>query len=138
MAHPKEAAIRAMLIDQHFMHHLGFEITEIEEGKVKGQMQLKPFAFQHFGRVHGGVILSAADLVMGFAAYTLTPENVKVVTLDLHQNFLAPGLGEMLEAVGFVIKAGSRISYCEAEIYTMNQGHKTLIGKAGANMAILR
>jgi uncharacterized protein (TIGR00369 family) len=100
-------------------------------------MELASFAFQHFGRVHGGVILSAADLVMGFAAYTRAPEGAKVVTIDLHQHFLAPGYGERLQAVGTVIKAGSRISYCEAEIYTVNNGELRLIGKASSNMAIL-
>lgn len=137
MSHPREEAIRKMLTGQHFMHHLGFEITTIEDGLVVGEMKLQEFAYQHFGRVHGGVILTAADLVMGFAAYTKAPELAKVVTLDLHQNFLAPGSGEKLVAMGRVLKTGSKIIYCEAEIFTLSQEHKVLVGKASSNMAVL-
>lgn len=137
MSHPREEAIRKMLTGQHFMHHLGFEITGIEDGLVVGEMRLHEFAFQHFGRVHGGVILTAADLVMGFAAYTRAPQEAKVVTLDLHQNFLAPGQGEKLQAFGKVLKTGSRIIYCEAEIFTFHEGQKVLVGKASSNMAVL-
>lgn len=137
MSHPREEAIREMLKGQHFMHHLGFQITNIEDGLVIGAMNLEQFAFQHFGRVHGGVIMTAADLVMGFAAYTRAPETAKVVTLDLHQNFLASGMGDQLMAIGKVLKTGSRIIYCEAEIFTVEQNHKTLIGKAASNMAVI-
>jgi acyl-coenzyme A thioesterase PaaI-like protein len=34
---------------QHFMHHIGFELTSIEPGEVKGEMQIEEYIKQQTG-----------------------------------------------------------------------------------------
>ena len=129
--------IKEKLKGQRFMRHLGFEITRIDEGEVEGQMILAEFALQQMDYVHGGVTATVADIVAGFAAYTCTSLDRNVVTSSLHIQYFAPGYGERLRAVGKVVKAGSRLHYCESEVYAMDSAGERLIARAIATMAVV-
>lgn len=98
------------------MNFIGFEPTAIEEGYVEGMIRLQQHHLQQNGFVHGGVTSTLADLVMGFAAYTLVPEGQGTVTSDLKVAYLRPGIGDVIIAKGRVIKAGNLLFYCEADI----------------------
>jgi acyl-coenzyme A thioesterase PaaI-like protein len=47
-------------------------------------------------------------------------------------------MGDRLFARGWVVKSGSRLKYCEGEIYTFSDGKPTLIAKAFAIMAVIK
>jgi uncharacterized protein (TIGR00369 family) len=132
-----ETRIREKLKGQHFMHHIGFEITEIQSGRIVGEMELKAHTRQQLDFLHGGVTLTVSDIVMGFAALTKTDEPKQVVTADLKLSFLNPGVGQKLKAVGYTLKSGSKLHFCEAEVYVYNHGVETLIAKASSTMAII-
>lgn len=135
------AAQRARILEklkgQHFMHHIGFEITVIEKGHVEGEMALAPFTKQQLGFVHGGITATVADIVQGFAAYTMSPLEKNVVTSNLQIMYHHPGLGERLRAVGRVVKAGNRMHFCESDIFVVKDGESTLIAKATATMVVI-
>ncbi|MDP2188696.1 MAG: PaaI family thioesterase [Sphingobacteriaceae bacterium] len=133
----QRARIIEKLKGQFFMHHIGFEITVIEEGYVEGEMDLVAFTKQQMGYVHGGVTATVADIVAGFAAYTKSPLDNNVVTSNLQIMYYYPGQGERLRAIGRVVKAGSRLHYCESEIYVLQTGKSTLIAKATATMVVV-
>lgn len=123
----------------HFMHHIGFEVTKIECGIVEGEILLQEHHRQQFGFVHGGVTSTLADLVMGFAAYTLVPPHEGTVTADLHISYLRPGMGQKVVARGKVIKPGKLLYYCEAEILTIAEdGSETLIAKGTSTMCAVK
>ena len=129
-----EKDIRKKLEGQAFMHHIGMDLDIIEAGHIVGSMPLKNHLTQQNGFVHGGVMATAADVVMGFAAFTLVSKGDRVVTVDLSMNFLRPGEGDFLKAEGQVIKAGRNIFYCEAKLYTIHDGVETLTNKATSTM----
>jgi uncharacterized protein (TIGR00369 family) len=131
------ARIDEKLKGQHFMHHIGFELTEIEEGLVKGSMPLAGFAKQQLGFLHGGVTATVADIVAGFAAYTCSPLDKNVVTSNLHIMYYHPGQGERVEAIGRVLKVGSRLHYCESEIYVIKGTEALLVARASSTMAVI-
>lgn len=133
----QRARIQEKLKGQHFMHHIGFEITVIEEGHVEGEMPLAPFTKQQMDYVHGGVTATVADIVAGFAAYTKSPLESNVVTSNLQVMYHYPGQGERLRAVGRVVKAGSRLHYCESDIYVVKGSESTLIAKATSTMVVV-
>lgn len=133
----QRARIAEKLKGQRFMRHLGFEITRIDQGEVEGEMLLAEFALQQMDFVHGGVTATLADIVAGFAAYTCSPLDRNVVTSGLHVQYFAPGYGERLRAVGRVVKAGSRLHYCESEVYAVDTGGERLIARAISTMAVV-
>lgn len=128
-----ETRIRRKLTRQHFMHHIGADLTRIEEGRVEAELQLQQQHMQHVGFAHGGLVATMADLAAGFAAVTLVPEGTGVVTVELKTSYLHPGVGQRLRAVGWVLKAGRRLHFCEAEVWC----DELLIAKATATMAVV-
>lgn len=93
---------------------------------------------QHKGFVHGGVTATIADIVCGFAATSLVPPNHHVVTVELKVSYLNPGTGDTLLARGWVLKQGSRLNFCEAEIFSIKDTQQpVLIAKASATMATI-
>jgi len=128
-----EARIRRKLVRQHFMHLIGADFTKIEEGRVEAELTLAQQHQQNLGFAHGGLVATMADLVAGFAAVTLVPEGTGVVTAELKTSYLHPGVGEKLRAVGWVLKAGRRLFFCESEVWCDDK----LIAKASATMAVV-
>ena len=122
---------------QYFMRHIGFELTEISQGLVKGSMPLADFAKQQLGFLHGGVTATVADIVAGFAAYSCSPLDKNVVTSSLNVMYYHPGEGERVEAIGRVLKAGSRLHYCESEIYVIKENEALLIARATSTMVVI-
>ena len=128
-----ETRIRRKLVRQHFMHLIGADLTAIAPGRVEAELTLAQQHLQQRGFAHGGLIATLADLVAGFAAVTLVPDDFGVVTSDLKISYLNPGVGQQLKAIGWVLKSGRRLHFCEAEVWCDG----VLIAKASATMAVL-
>ncbi|MDO7853865.1 PaaI family thioesterase [Hymenobacter convexus] len=128
-----EARIRRKLTGQRFMHLIGADLTTILPGRVEAALDLAEQHLQQRGFAHGGLIATLADLVAGFAAVTLVPDNFGVVTSDLKISYLHPGVGQKIKAIGWVLKAGRRLHFCEAEVWCDD----LLIAKASATMAVI-
>ena len=120
-----------------FMQQLGFELTEIAEGQVKGVLTISEKHEQQNGFVHGGVISALCDMACGFAAYSLVAEGVQVFTVELKVSYLRPGVGEKILAKGWVLKPGKRFHFCESELYAIKNGREVLIAKASATMGVI-
>jgi uncharacterized protein (TIGR00369 family) len=126
------ARIRRKLERQNFMHLIGADITRIEPGRIEATLALGEQHQQQRGFAHGGLVATMADLAAGFAAVTLVPDGVGVVTAELKVSYLNPGVGTQLKAIGWVLKAGRRLHFCEAEVWCDD----ILIAKATATMAV--
>jgi uncharacterized protein (TIGR00369 family) len=126
------ARIRRKLERQNFMHLVGADLTRIEPGRIEATLALGEQHQQQRGFAHGGLVATMADLAAGFAAVTLVPDGVGVVTAELKVSYLNPGIGTQLKAIGWVLKAGRRLHFCEAEVWCDD----VLIAKATATMAV--
>jgi acyl-coenzyme A thioesterase PaaI-like protein len=112
------ARIRRKLERQNFMHLIGADLTHIEPGRIEATLALGEQHQQQRGFAHGGLVATMADLAAGFAAVTLVPDGV--------------GVGTQIKAIGWVLKAGRRLHFCEAEVWCDD----VLIAKATATMAV--
>ncbi|MBW7844525.1 MAG: PaaI family thioesterase [Bacteroidia bacterium] len=134
-----EKMVREKIDGNTFSQHLGMRITTIEAGIANAEMEITPTHLQQLGFIHGGVTATFADVVMGFAAYTLIKRGQSVVTADLRISYLNPGIGNKLFAKGWVIKPGSRMHFCEAELWTEdNSGKQTIIAKCSSTMIVVQ
>ncbi|MEK0100101.1 PaaI family thioesterase [Streptomyces sp. A475] len=98
------------------MAHLGARLTRIAPGVVHIVLPARPEVTQQHGYFHAGATSSIADSAGGYAAFTLFPENTEVLTVEYKINLLAPALGNHLEAVGTVLKAGRTLNVCRLEV----------------------
>ena len=114
---PAQAArIRAAFETQGMMQTLGASLTRIEAGEVEIVLPFGPHIAQHHGFVHAGGLTTVVDNAGGFAAMTLMPEGMQVLTVEFKVNFLSPAIGEKFIAIGRVKRAGKQISVVEGEV----------------------
>lgn len=136
----RNAAFREVIADkltrQHFLHLIGLTLSHIEPGYVVGRIPLEQKHQQQAGFAHGGLVASVADTVAGFAAATLAGAGEQVVTVELKISYLHPGVGTALRGEGRVLKAGSTLTFTEAEIWCERPDGQPdlLVAKASATM----
>ncbi|MBW3544202.1 MAG: PaaI family thioesterase [Bacteroidetes bacterium] len=135
-----EKRVKKFLERQYFMHHIGFDLQVISEGRTEGWLRLEDKHKQQKGFAHGGLIATLADITAGFAAYTLVPEDQHVVTAELKVSYFLPAVGQQLHAIGWVLKQGKKINFCEAEVWDIleeegKEPQRRLIAKATTSMA---
>lgn len=126
--------IEQRLKTNHFIAHLGLELTDIGKGFAELGLNIKEYHEQQNGFMHGGVTASLADVATGIAAYTVVPEGKNVVTADLKISYLHPSVAPRVKAVGQVVKAGNLMVFCEAKIYDLLETGEKLVATATAIM----
>lgn len=132
-----KAVIKDCLERQFFMKHIGLELVDVTPGKVSAALEVKAYHKQQHYFLHGGVIGTMADVVMGFAAYSLVQEGQGVVTSSINVQFIKPGKGNLIKAEATVVKPGNVLYYCEADIWSYEEEGKVLIAKAQSTMCTI-
>lgn len=97
-----------------FLKHNDIIILESNEKTSKVKMNISENSLNPYGIVHGGLIFSMGDTVMGI---TIRSTGRDTVTLDGTINYLKPGKGKYLIATSEVIKVGKTTSVLMANIY---------------------
>ncbi len=119
------------------MDLLDMELVEVEEGKTTALLNVERKHQQQNGFLHGGVIATLADVAMGFAAFSLVPEDHHVVTGEIKISYLSPSTSKKVFSKGWVIKPGKKLHFCEAEIWEEREEGLKLIAKASSSMAVI-
>lgn len=101
---------------QGMMQHLGAKLRHVEPGRVELWLPYSDKVTQQQGGFHGGAMGALADIAGGYAALTVAPEGMEVVTAEYKINFLGSYQGGVLRAVGQVVKPGKRLIVTTAEI----------------------
>ncbi|MGE5544771.1 MAG: PaaI family thioesterase [Bacillota bacterium] len=95
---------------------LGMSLIYLGPGVAAMRMIVEPEYTTVKGRLHGGIIASLLDDVMGWSYNTLG--KFGNVTVDMTLNFFAPVFqGTELKAEGNVIHAGRSIAVTEGSLY---------------------
>jgi uncharacterized protein (TIGR00369 family) len=126
--------IETYLEKQHFMKYVGMVLCDIEPGYITAELDVQTFHRQQVGFLHGGVSATICDIVAGFAAFSLVPDDTHVVTGELKISYLEPGRGSKVRATGKVIRPGRTLSFCEAEVEVYQEDRWVLIAKATTTM----
>ena len=127
--------VRQSLRDQPFMDVLlGAMATRIEPGLVEIAVPVTANIQQPHGNVHGIIASAVADSAAGYAAQSLLAEGYDVVTVEYKINFLAPGVGEYIVAVGEVVRAGKTLSVCTADIFGVINDERKLFARSTTTM----
>jgi uncharacterized protein (TIGR00369 family) len=105
---------------------LGFEIAEVERGRVVLRMRVKQHHRQVHGVVHGGVLAALADTAGGLASYTAA-RGANVATIEMKINYLEPVARGTVVADARVVRIGRHISVVDCDI---RDDAGRLVGKA--------
>lgn len=112
---------------QGLMKTLGATLIEAVEGEVHIELPFSEVLSQQHGFVHAGAISSVLDSACGYAALTVAPSGLEVVTAEFKINFVRPAIGERFVATGRVQNAGKRLSVCTGEVLGYTGGEPKVI-----------
>ncbi len=97
---------------------LGFYPLSLEKGKVVFEFEPKEFHYNPIGTVHGGVITTVLDTVMGCSIQSDLPQGLAYTTLELKVNFLKAVTikSGKLKSTGKIIHIGKTTALVEADL----------------------
>ena len=98
-----------------FVDHLGVELLEKADGRVRIAFDPRPEHFNSWRGIHGGVVMSLLDVALSSASRALDPACSGAATVEMKTNFLAIGRGAVV-GEGRAQRAGRSLIYAEGEI----------------------
>ena len=129
-----EQRVRESFSWQNVINTLNGKIAHISPGELHIEAPFDERFTQQDGFLHAGIVTTLVDSACGYAAYTLMPENSRVLSVEFKVNFLNPAQGERFRAEGRVIKSGKTISVCEGRFFAIQDGQEKLTAMMQATM----
>jgi uncharacterized protein (TIGR00369 family) len=116
-----------------FWQHMGMTFERLEPGDVIIQMPAKDALMNSNSVMHGGAITSILDSIIG--ATIRSTREVRVATISLTTQFVAPVTEGTLYATAKIVNPGKRIQYVESKV--LNEKGETVATALGT-FAILK
>lgn len=133
------ARVRASFGRQRVMELLGAEMAAVAPGAAEIALPVREDLTQQHGFVHAGVVTTIADSACGYAALSLMPPGVGVLTVEFKVNLLSPAAGRRLVARGQVVKPGRTIMVCGGEVTAEREdGTTQTVALMQATMMVVR
>jgi uncharacterized protein (TIGR00369 family) len=133
------ARVRSSFDRQQAMALLGAQMTEVQAGMTAITLPFRDALTQQHGFVHAGIITAIADSACGYAALSLMPPDVGVLTIEFKVNLLNPAAGERFVARGRVAKPGRTIMVCTGEVVAEREdGAQQTVALIQATMMVVR
>lgn len=133
-----EQRVRESFSQQELINTLNGKLTLLEPGQANIQMPFDKRFTQQDGFLHAGVVTTLMDSACGYAAYTLMPEDSRVLSVEFKVNFLHPARGEKFRAEGRVIKPGKTLTICEGKLFAAQDSQEKLVAVMQATMICVR
>jgi uncharacterized protein (TIGR00369 family) len=98
--------------------HFGFQIIRVEPGDVEFTAEPDESAYNPVGVVHGGLVCTLLDSVIGCAVQTTLPAGTSWTSLEIKVNYLRPihATSGELRAHGWVTRPGQRAAFAEGDV----------------------
>jgi uncharacterized protein (TIGR00369 family) len=97
---------------------MGFELVEVEEGRVVFAAVPGPEHYNPIGMVHGGLAATLIDSATGCAVHTTLPAGTGYTTTDVQVRFVRPITRDSgrIECIGEVVHRGRTLATAEARV----------------------
>lgn len=97
---------------------MNMTILQVEPGRVVFECVPDESHFNPIGTVHGGLVCTLLDSVLGCAAQSTLEKGLAYTSIDISVDYLRPVLPDSapLTAVGIVTKPGRRVVFATAEV----------------------
>lgn len=102
---------------------VGIEIVEIESGRVKARMPVRPDLLAPHGYLHAASVIALADTACGYGAMASRPEGaVSFTTIELKANFLGTARDGAVTCEARLIHGGKTTQLWDAEVQDEGTG----------------
>jgi len=133
-----EQAVRDSFAAQALMSTIGARLERVAAGEIEIRVPYRVDLTQQHGFLHAGVVAAALDSACGYAAFSLMPEGVGVLSIEFKTNLLAPARGDELIARGRVVRAGRTVTVCQADAFMIEAGDEKPVATMLATMMTIR
>ena len=115
---------------------LGLRMADLEEGRVSFEYEPDESVYNPIGTVHGGLLCTLADTVIGCAVQSTLEPGVGYTSIDLQVAYLRSlsTTSGLVVATGLVTKPGRRVAFGRAEIA---DGHGRTVATATGSCLII-
>lgn len=117
----------------NFLEYIGCIVQSSDKQSAVLSIKIKPEHLQHMGHIHGGVISTLADNTGWFVLEPHLTKDQTAMTQELTVNYLYPGKGKLLKAVGKLVKLGKKTAFVSVELFCDD----VLIATSTSHLAVL-
>src|SRR5882724_9730520 len=113
-----DAVLRGALPSPPISHLVGMTFERIDDGRIEMVLTPQESHYNPIGAVHGGIIATVLDSVMGCAVHTKLPLGRAYTTLEIKVNYLRGVNRETgpMSAVGWVVHLGRQTAMAEGSL----------------------
>lgn len=111
--------IRTSFASQSMMTTMGARIEHISRGEVNLGSDIPSGCLQQQGFGHAALAFGMGDSAAGYAALSVMPPDMDVLTSEMKIHLLSPASGDRLVARGRVIKPGRRLVIVQADVFAV-------------------
>ncbi|MFT3883389.1 MAG: PaaI family thioesterase [Gemmatales bacterium] len=109
-----ERRVRDSFARQKVMETLGAVMSRVDEGMVEITLPYRVELTQQHGFLHAGIVATILDSACGYAAFSLMPADVAVLTVEYKINLMRPAKGERFVARARVVRPGKTVTVSRA------------------------
>jgi uncharacterized protein (TIGR00369 family) len=113
-----------------FIADCGFKAVNYKRGYLESRLRVFHRHRQQDNYIHAGVIATMADHTAGYAAFSLVPEDHRILTIEFKINFLEPAYGRALLCRSRILREGGQILVGESEVFDQRGHREALVAKA--------
>ena len=113
-----------------FIKFCGFQVLRIEQGLFESSVVIGENHKTQDDFIHAGLIATMSDHTAGYAAYTLVPVNIRILTIEFKINFLKPAYGNKLRCKSEILNAGKQIIVAQSSVFDIRDTHEKMVSKS--------
>jgi uncharacterized protein (TIGR00369 family) len=113
-----------------FVKFCGFQASEIAKGLFESTLTIKEHHKTQDNFIHAGVIATMSDHTAGYAAYTLVPDDIRILTIEFKINFLKPAYGHALRCKSEIISQGKQIIVAQSTVFDIRNTHEKMVSRS--------
>jgi uncharacterized protein (TIGR00369 family) len=113
-----------------FSRFCGFQVAKMAKGSLESVVTITEHHRTQDNFIHAGVIATMSDHTAGYAAYTLVPEHVRILTVEFKVNFFKPAYGNALNCRAEVISHGRQILVAQATVFDIRDRAEKMVSRS--------
>jgi 1,4-dihydroxy-2-naphthoyl-CoA hydrolase len=112
---------------------LCLKLVDVGPGTATGEIEVRPELLQAFGAVHGGVVATLIDHVLGAAVFPSVPVGTWPATLEFKLNYLAAVRGGVIRATSQMLVLRKRTAVVQVDVTNEGRPVATALGTISLN-----
>ena len=120
-----------------FTQFCGFQVAKMEKGLLLSTLKIGENHKTKDNFIHAGVIATMSDHTAGYAAYTLVPDDKRILTIEFKINFLKPAYGKELKCQAEIISQGKQIIVAQSTVFDVRESHEKMVSRSTITLMVL-